>query len=406
MRRWRDRLAPQFQTRCRRQTPAWDPVADVASAHQEENSVSERKVIQGPRPGRYLSREWLRTIAQREINDDDTRATIGSHPHDRFDDNIDDEPIIVEDLVAERRRIHDRAKVDSPADGRLRIVQIAVQDDRRHRRPMNAQSHRSALEIGGIIDGQPAREQWVSLYRNGIENRSDRIVNPSVWTRLIQRHVVRSLNGGSHALRHDRSDGIGASEGGCVKLRYSSDLSRWNVRQDGVIGKIRAPRLVDDCAAASGDVVGDLACGSLRECLACTKHQFDLDPDQLVVGRAVDHDAEVFAVRHRDPIRRSPRSDAPQLCEDISPGRIVPWHRSCALPTFPQRYDFAQRVELWDEEIKLRALVEIVGDQFLLAGELQSCDTRDRIGKILYRSRYLEDEETLRRQRIGVGPQL
>lgn len=94
------------------------------------------------------------------------------------------------------------------------------------------------------------------------------------------------------------------------------------------------------------------------------------------------------------------------MCEEISPGRIVPWDRSSALPTFPQRYDFAQRVELWDEEIELGVLVEIVGDQFLLARELQSCDTRDCIGEILYRSRHLEDEETLRRERIGIGPQL
>ena len=60
----------------------------------------------------------------------------------------------------------------------------------------------------------------MSLDRNGVEDRDNRIVDPSAGTALIRWHAIRGLNGCSDALRHDRSYGIGSGKGSGISLIF------------------------------------------------------------------------------------------------------------------------------------------------------------------------------------------
>ena len=107
-----------------------------------------------------------------------------------------------------------------------------------------------------------------------------------------------------------------------------------------------------------------------------------------------------------DAIGRSPGTNAPQLREQVPPRCVISWHCSGTLPPFPERDDLPQGIELRDEEIEFRVVVEFVGCQFLLASEFQPVDARYRADEVLNRAGDLKDEEALRRQGIRVGAQL
>jgi hypothetical protein len=129
-----------------------------------------------------------------------------------------------------------------------------------------------------------------------------------------------------------------------------------------MIPKFHSARVIDDCAAAPDNMVGNIGLGCLRGRLMGTKYQFDFDSNKRIIRCPFDGSAKILAICCGDPIRWSPRPNAPQLRKQIAPGLVVHWHRASAHPPLPKRDDLPQRIELRDEEIIFGILVEFVGD--------------------------------------------
>jgi hypothetical protein len=113
----------------------------------------------------------------------------------------------------------------------------------------------------------------VSLGWYGVENRSDRIIDPGARSDLIDCGAILGLNRRSQALRHNRCHGIGAGKRSRIEFCYAPNLSRRDVSQNGVISKFHSARAIDDCAAAPDNIAGDLGLGCLRGRLMGAKYQ-------------------------------------------------------------------------------------------------------------------------------------
>jgi hypothetical protein len=310
---------------------------------------------------------------------------------------------------AEAVRTHDRPNVETLARGLLVRAQVAVQDQRRHRRTVTATRYGVGLgPFVGIVHNEAAGEPTMVLQRKAIQECDERIaklVFLAFTLFLLLLGFLRDDRRASLSSRTNKANLVTLQKLDLRVVEHALD------RRDRELAHERVVRDLVDRAARQHLAVR--ACDELADAPLCrrplfglSKPELDLDSDGLEAGRdTIAPEGE--DARLLEPIANAPAPDVAKLPEDVEPASVLLRKTSIRAPRAPKGEQLLHRLLVEEHEVELCVdrFVRLVRDEEVRVGRevaevlvgqpFETWRLRDRVVKVLHGAVRLEDQHLL-----------
>jgi hypothetical protein len=310
---------------------------------------------------------------------------------------------------AEAVRTHDRPNVETLARGLLVRAQVAVQDQRRHRRTVTATCYGVGLgPFVGLVHNEAAGEPAMVLQRKTIQECDHRIAQRGflALTRfLLLLRFLRDDRRASLSSRANKANLVTLQKLDLGVIEYALDRRDRELAHERVVSDLVNRAACQDLAVRACHEVADAPL-CRRPLLGLSEPEFDLDSDGLEASRdtiaPVGENACLL-----EPIANAPAPDVAKLSEDVEPASVLLRKPSIRAPRAPKGEQLLHRLLVEEHEVELCVdrFVRFVCDEEVLVGRevaevlvgqpFETGRLRDRVVKVLHGAVRLEDQHLL-----------